>query len=343
MKKNQFILLVTSMMIFFNTFLQAQTLEYPQFTVPVYRHATDQRYSDHKIIFYATTIDDKLAANLLPVKNKTYTSDSLMVSIWCELVNAGINFRVTKTDLAVAIILEEFSSTITSPTNMMGVTGYSISGKATLGLLNSNHDIYDKKTVEISEIFELKADDIIKNHFTKELSNKKAVENYTLMTRAIIKLAMECEDKYVTNWKKRPAILTSFYKPEKKYPELSFFESVNTRLVEELNKKATTDYKTLIAPYETEILAFINKEWPKGYDVKKIKMAGHYTLAYLYYLAYDSEKLKQSMDFLYENSNKFLGNRIQYNERKPLLNELEAWQKSQGEPKITPMSTAGGK
>jgi hypothetical protein len=342
MKKIQLILLA-GMIFFSNTSLLAQNLEYPKFTVPVYRHAIDQRYSDHKVIFYATMVDEKLAGNLLPVKNKTYNNDSLLVSIWGELINAGLNCRATKTDISVAIILDEFSSTITSPTNMMGVTGYSISGKATLGLLNSNNDIYDKKTVEISELFEMKADEIIKNNFTSQLSNKKAVENYTLMLRAIVKLAMECEDKYVTNWKKRPAVLTSFYKPEKKHPELSFFETINTRLVEELNKKASTDYKAIIAPYEKEILEFINKEWPKGYDMKKIKMAGHYTLAYLYYLAYDAEKLKQSLDFLYENSNKFLGNRIQYNERKPLLTELEAWQKSQSEPKITPMTTAGSK
>lgn len=66
-------------------------------------------------------------------------------------------------------------------------------------------------------------------------------------------------------------------------------------------KKASTDYKAVIAPW----------------------------------------KLKASMDYLHENSNKFLGNRIQHNERKPLLQEPEAWQKSQGEPKISPMTTAG--
>jgi hypothetical protein len=76
----------------------------------------------------------------------------------------------------------------------------------------------------------------------------------------------------------------------------------------------------------------------------KIKVAGHYTLAYLYYLAYDNTKLKESLDFLYENSNKFLGNRIQYNERKPLLTELEAYLSSQNAPKISPATaSAGGK
>lgn len=343
MKKNLSTLLLAGIIIFSNTFVQAQTLEYPSFNVLVYRHAVDQRYSDHKNVFYACTIDQKLASSLIPVKNKNYNLDSFMLYMAGDLVNAGINLRTTKTDLTVAIIVEEFSSSITSPTNMMGVTGYSVSGKITLATVDAKDEIIEKKTVNVSEIFELKADEIIKNNYTKELTNKKAIENYTLISRAVTKLAIECEDKFASTWKKRPAILTSFYKPEKKHPELSFFESLNTRFLEELNKKATTDYKALIAPFEAEIMAFMSKEWPKGYDAKKIKLAGHYTLAYLYYLAYDAEKLKQSLDFLYENSNKFLGNRIQYNERKPFLTELEAWKKSQGEPKIAPMATAGGK
>jgi hypothetical protein len=119
-----------------------------------------------------------------------------------------------------------------------------------------------------------------------------------------------------------------------------YFDSLNTRLVNELNAKATTDYKQFIVPYETEIMAFINKEFPKGYDVKNIKVAGYYTLAFLYYLAYDTQKLKQALDFLYENSNKVFGNRVQYNERKPLMTELEAYYSSINSPKIIPTSTS---
>lgn len=344
MKKTRLLKAVAIVLVLSNTMLQAQTLEYPSFTVSVFRQATDQRYSDHKLVLYIPHMEDKLLNSLLPVKSSQYNSDSFMISICGELVNAGINYRVSKTDLSALLTIDEFSYTITAPTNMSGVTGYSVKGKGQLHLLDNNKNVLEQKAITISELIELKNEEIIKNNFTNALTNKKAVETYTLLARAYIRTFTECEDKYVSYWKKRPAVLTSFYKPEKKHPELSFFQSLNTRLVEDLNKKATTDYKTLIAPYEAEILAFMNKEWPKGYDIKKIKLAGHYTLAYLYYLAYDSAKLKESLDFLYENSNKFLGNRIQFNERKPLLTELEAYGSSQSAPKIgSNAAAAGGK
>ncbi|WP_315818729.1 hypothetical protein [Paraflavitalea speifideaquila] len=48
-----------------------------------------------------------------------------------------------------------------------------------------------------------------------------------------------------------------------------------------------TEYKEFIIPYESEVTTFINQEFPKGYDTKDIKIAGQYTLAFLYYLTYD--------------------------------------------------------
>src|SRR5688500_10018492 len=223
MKKARLLKAVAMCILFSNTLLQAQTLEYPSFTVSVFRQATDQRYSDHKLVLYVPHMEDKLLNSLVPVKSKQYNSDSFMISICGELVNAGINYSVSTTDLAALMTMEEFSYTVTSLASMSGVTGYSVTGKAQLYILDYDRKILEKKTIIITELIELKNEEIIKNNFTKELSKKKAIETYTLLARTFIKAFTEFEDKYVTFWKKRPAVLTSFYKPEKKHPELSFF------------------------------------------------------------------------------------------------------------------------
>jgi hypothetical protein len=89
----------------------------------------------------------------------------------------------------------------------------------------------------------------------------------------------------------------------------------------------------MIAPYETELTAFMNKEFPKEYDMKAIKRGCYYDLAFLYYLAYDTAKLKETMNFLYDNSTKVFGSRIEYEARKPFADHVKAYYASVNEPK----------
>jgi hypothetical protein len=53
------------------------------------------------------------------------------------------------------------------------------------------------------------------------------------------------------------------------------------------------------------------------------------------YLAYDTVKLKETMTFLYDNSTKFFGNRIEYDGRKPLADDVNAYYASINSPKAT--------
>jgi hypothetical protein len=321
----------------------AQTVQYPEFTVPFYRYAQDQRYSEHKTIVYMADVDPQLGASLFPNKdkNKPFNVDSFRVSIIQELTKAGIEAQWKGTpDLNVAIIISSFGASPIN-TSAFNVTTYNLTGKGKVAVLNGKQEMYTLKDMDISEMVQQDGSKLVKNSFTSELANQSAINNYTLLFNAIKKIVLRAEGSYVNGYRTKTISLSSVYRAAKKYPDLVFFDSLSTKLVEELNKKTTTDYKQLIIPYEAQITAFINKEFPKDYDVKDIKVAGNYDLAFLYYLAYDTVKLKQTLDFLYENSTKFMGNRIQYNDRKPFEGEIAAYFSSMGSPKIRPDSTTG--
>lgn len=343
-------LLFLGVCFFISSFSYSQTVQYPEFPVSIYRYAQDQRYSDHKSIVYVSDMDEALLTTLFPVKPKKNTFnkgkegeaniDSFRISIGQELSKAGVEAQWGKEpDLAIVIIVNSFSASLINA-GSFGTNTYSLSGKAKLAVMNGRKEPYVIKDVTISEQIQQDVNKLIKNSFTEELASQKAVENYSLLFQVIKRMAIRAEDTYMNSFKNRTVNLPSVYRAAKKYPELVFFDSLNSRLVADLNKKAVTDYKQFIVPYENEITTFINKEFPKGYDAKDIKVAGNSTLAFLYYLAYDTVKLRQSLDFLYENGTKFLGNRLEYTDRKPYQVEAAAYYSSLSEPKIKPESTS---
>lgn len=351
--KQSYTLLLVLLCAFISSTSYSQTVQYPEFSVSIYRYAQDQRYSDHKSIMYLSDLDPTLANNLFPQKagknpfkkgkeDEPVTNiDSFRISISQELAKAGLASKVdAMPDLSFVVIINSFSSSLISA-GSFGMNTYSISGKARIAVVNGKQEIYTMKDVDISEQVQQELSKLIKNSFTENLANQQAIINYTLLFRVIQRMATRAEDSYMNSFKTRTITLPSVYRAHKKYPELVFFDSLNSRLVADLNKKGVTDYKGFVQPYETEITTFINKEFPKGYDPKDIKVAGNYALAFLYYLAYDTVKLRQSLDFLYENGTKFLGTRLEYNDRKPYQAEANAYYSSLSAPKIRPDSTSG--
>lgn len=350
--KWSFTLLSLCLCFFISPFAFSQTVQYPEFSVSIYRYAQDQRFSDHKSIIYVPDIDEGLMNSLFPMKSKPRgfskddkengpNIDSFRMSIANEFSKAGIESQWNKNpDLAVVIIVNSFSASVINA-GSFGNNTYNLTGTAKLAVMNGKNELYLLKDINLSEMVQQEVNKFIKNDFTNQLANPKAVENYTLLFQALKKIAGRAEDTYMNSFKSRTITLPSVYRAQKKYPELVFFDSLNSCLVADLNKKAVTNYKEFIVPYEAEVTGFINKEFPKGYDPKDIKVAGNYTLAFLYYLAYDTVKLRQSLDFLYENGTKFLGNRIEYSDRKPYLTEAAAYYSSINAPKISPDSTSG--
>lgn len=66
--KQSYTLLLVCFCLSISTLSYAQTVQYPEFSVSIYRYAQDQRYSDHKSIMYLPDLDGTLANNLFPMK-----------------------------------------------------------------------------------------------------------------------------------------------------------------------------------------------------------------------------------------------------------------------------------
>lgn len=313
----------------------AQTVQYPDFSVPIYRYAKDQRYSEHKKIVYMVDINEQVGASLFPNKSKTFNVDAFRKSVFEQMSAAGLNIASDGADLIAAIDVENFAAAATAAPDMLGNASYNVSGSAKLALLNGKTEIYYIKPLSLSTTTSMKANEVIKNSFTQQLASPKAMENYTLLVRSIIRIAKSCEEDYTNSFRDVTIGLSSVYRARKKYPELVYFDSLNVRLVDELKKKSVSDYKQLIAPYEAELTALMNREYPKGYDMKDIKKACYYDLAFLYYLAYDTVKLKETLTFLYDNSTKVFGNRIEYDDRKRLADQVSGYYTSMNKPKAT--------
>lgn len=313
----------------------AQTVQFPEFSVPIYRYAKDQRYSEHKKLTYVADINEQQGAALFPNKSKQYSRDAFIKSVLEELNKAGVSMVTEGADLVVAIDVNSFSATALAAADLLGNANYNVAGSAKLVVMNKKAEPYFIKSLSLTTSTTLKSSELIKNSFTAELTSPKAIETYTLLIRTITGIAKSCDEDYASSYKTKTISLSNVYRARKKYPELLYFDSLNTRLVDDLNKKSVTDYKQMIAPYETELTAFINKEFPKEYDMKDIKKACYYDLAFLYYLAYDTVKLRETMTFLYDNSTKVFGSRMEYDARKPLADDLKAYYASLNSPKAT--------
>jgi hypothetical protein len=312
-----------------------QTLQFPEFSVPIYRYAKDQRYSEHQKIVYMADINGQLGASLFPNKSKQFSPDAFRKSVTEELIAAGLQMASDSADLIVSITVDNFGAAATAAADMFGKTTYNLTGSAKLAVLNGKRETYFIKPLDLATTTTIKTSELIKNSFTQELATPKGIENYTLVVRTIVNIARARQEDYSNTYTTQTIGLSSIYRARKKYPELLAFDSLNVRLVNDLNKKSVTDYKQLIAPYEAELTAIMNKEYPQEYNMKNIKLACHYDLAFLYYLAYDTVKLKESMTHLYDNSTKFLGIRTEYEGRKPLADNVKGYYTSVNSPKAT--------
>ena len=335
MRKKTHVYLLATLGLFAATSAIAQTVQFPEFSVPIYRYAKDQRYSEHQKVIYVADINEQVGAALFPNKSKQYSRDAFIKSVLEEMNKAGIKMADKGEDLVVAIDIENFSATATAAPDLLGNATYNVSGSAKLVLFNGKQEMYFMKPLNLAATISQKSSEMIRNSFTAELTSPKAIENYTLLIRTIIRIASSCDEDYASSYKTKTIGLTNVYRARKKYPELLYFDSLNTRLVDDLNKKAVTDYKQMIVPYEAELTAFMNKEFPKEYDMKDIKKACYYDLAFLYYLAYDTVKLRETMTWLYDNSTKVFGTRLEYDARKPLADDVKAYYASMNAPKAT--------
>ncbi|MBW8684594.1 hypothetical protein [Chitinophaga rhizophila] len=340
MKKTSLYLLAGTLLCAATSPLVAQTVSYQEFTAPVYRFAEDQRFSDHKKVFYLADLDKPLLESLLSSSaNKEAAVDQFRVSIMQELSRTGIRSTADGGDLTVAYLVDKMNL---SPVNNagFGVT-YSVEGIIREVVMNRKGEPYANKTHKISKQETLSTADQISNEFTKMLTNGKAVDVYRVAFKNIRRLAAETEKTYVNGYQTQTFSLPFIYRAKKKYPEFMVLDSLNESLVNTLKKKETTDYSNIIKPYEQQYLQIAGQQYPADYNLKQIKVAAYSQLSFLYYLAYDTVNLKNALDTLYANSSKFLGTRADYELRGSLAKELRGYYATVNERKY-PLDSSSG-
>lgn len=311
----------------------AQTLTYSEYTAPIYRFAEDQRYSEHKKIFYLADLNKGLLETIVTSSTPQETAlDQFRISIINELTKSGLQVTSDSGDLNVAYIVDKMNI---SPVNNagFGVT-YSVDGTIREVVINKKGELYTSKTHQISNQETLATADQISNEFTKLLINNKAVDIYRVIFKNIKKLAFQSEKTFANSYQNKYFSLPVIYRAKKKYPELAVIDSLNDALVAALKEKKTTDYSNFIKPYEQSYLQMLGQEYPKDYNPKPIKVAAYSELSFLYYLAYDTVKLKNTLDTLYVISSKFLGSRTDYDFRASLMKELKGYYATSKERKF---------
>src|SRR5688500_4085487 len=152
----------------------AQTVQYPDFTVPIYRYAKNQRFSEHKKIAYIADINEQLGAALLPNKSKQFNRDAFLKSVMEEMTASGLTMALDG-DLMVAIDVDNFAAAASTAPDMLGNATYNLSGSAQLALLNKKTEIYFIKPLNLSSTISLKTSEMIKNSFTHALASQKAI------------------------------------------------------------------------------------------------------------------------------------------------------------------------
>lgn len=319
--------------------LSAQTVSYQEFTAPVYRFAEDQHFSEHKKIFYLADLDKGLLENLLSSSaNKETAVDQFRVSIMQELSKAGIRSTADAGDLTVAYLIDKMS--ISSVSNGFSLA-YNVEGIIREVVMNKKGEPYFNKTHKISGQETLATADQITNDFTKLLANPKSVDLYRIVFKNVKKLAGDAEKKFMNGYQTQTINLPFIAKAKKKYPEFVVIDSLNEALISTLKKKETTDYRNVIKPFEQSFLQMAAQQYPAEYNIKPIKVAAYSELSFLYYLAYDTARLRSALDTLYANSGKFLGVRSDYEIRGSLAKEVQGYYATANDRKY-PLDSSSG-
>src|SRR3954467_9029947 len=103
MRKKTHVSLLATLALFTATSTIAQTVQFPEFSVPIYRYAKDQRYSEHQKIIYVADINEQAGAALFPNKSKQYNRNAFIKSVLEEMSKSGIKMVDKEEDLVVAI------------------------------------------------------------------------------------------------------------------------------------------------------------------------------------------------------------------------------------------------
>ncbi|WP_146616230.1 hypothetical protein [Chitinophaga dinghuensis] len=330
----------------------AQTVIYDKFTTPIYRRASNQRFSNYKNIYYRVQVDSNTIFSMVDKKflgDQASRNNVLKVfneSMQEELKKSSLNPATdAQPDLIVDCNLTGFSSkeSINSATGLN--TGaafkkdYEVEGAYRTTVRNMSGKVYYDKSITLSSKRAIPDGEKVTGAFNAFIIGSPsfytgtAYSNYRVLMNVIKEKITDHQEEVVNRYVEKTISLPYIYRASKKYPELTVIDSMNNALVKELKLKNATDYAQLIQPYEAAYLQLLQKSFPENYERRPINAATYCSLVFLYYLSYDKDKMQTALDSLYNYSSKALGMRGDYNAAKLFKDELEAYFASVNVPK----------
>ncbi|RBL88953.1 hypothetical protein [Chitinophaga flava] len=323
----------------------SQNVTYVNYKAPVFRPAADQRFSNHRNIFFLADINPALCSQLINGAIKPDSARTLFQNTTAdELDKLKFNTSKDAPDMSVGVVFDNLS--LTAYTGAAGLgsfnTGmtYTVTGSVIEYVFNKSGEPYVKRDIKLPSQITLTDADNVSTPFNKVL-NAKSGDVYRVMMKIIKQVAIERKKVLVDDFYEEEISLPIIYRAKKKYPEFGAIDSLNEALINELKKKNTKDYSELVKPYEKTYQQLLQQEYPKDYNMKPIKITAYSQLAYLYYLTSDTTNLKTSLDSLYANSYKFLGARTDYEVRSGLLKNLSGYYATLNQRKYPLDSTTG--
>jgi hypothetical protein len=290
---------------------QAQYVLYQYDTLSLYRPAADPRYSDYKTVSFDITIPPGLADSLLKpsLRNNAISRKEFVRSIEKELSNAGLTVTPDSlTDLK-----------ITYTPDLNGSLLEKVTDKA-------KTPQFEDTIPNIPHIYTYKP---VNNAFLQNLDGPAATATYKTIVRNLIYWAYYRRQSFVADFYDTPIELASITNI-KKYPKLKSLDSLNKKLFDTLLLKTTKDYTAIIKPFEQGYKNLL----PGSSGMSEAKVAIYSNLAFLYYLAIDTTRMNYALDSLYAYSADLYGERVDYDKRVPLEQEIDDLVKLQSKPKI---------
>ncbi|NML41999.1 hypothetical protein HHL17_32740 [Chitinophaga sp. G-6-1-13] len=344
--KKQLVLLAAGALALVSQQGLSQTVTYVNYKAPVFRHATDQRFSNHRQIFFMADINPALCNQIVSSAIKKDSAQAIFQRAAAEEFEK-LKYSTVKDslDMSVAIMVRDLDITPYQGAGGLGSfntgTTYTVNGNVTEYVFNKSGEPYVQRNIKLPGTVTLTEADAIVTPFNKVLANNKSVDMYRVMMKCVKQIALERKKVLADDFYEEEISLPIIYRAKKKYPEFAAIDSLNEVLINELKKKDTKDYTALVKPYEKTYQQMLQQEYPKDYNLKPIKITAYSQLAYLYYLASDTVNLKITMDSLYANSYKFLGARTDYDARGPLMKTLTGYYASANARKYPLDSTTG--
>lgn len=303
--------IITSLFLCLFKTSQAQYVLYKYDTLALYRPAADPRYSGYKSVSFDVSMAPGSIDSLLKpeLRANAISRKEFILSLEKELSNAGLPIATDSiTDLKITY----------TP---------NLNGSLLENVIDRSKTPHFSDTIpNISHIYTYKP---VNNAFMQNLNGTNATATYKTIVRNLIYWAYYRRQTFVADFYDTPIELATITNI-KKYPKLKGLDSLNKKLTDTLHLKSTKDYTQLVKPFEQGYKNLL----PGTNNLSEAKVAIYSNLTFLYYLSIDTTSMNDALDSLYAYSADLFGERVDYEKRVPLEQEIDDLAKLRSASKI---------